>query len=121
MNEYTAKELHQIAMTHVGRDLETKGFEFIAVNSELKKHPQFVCVDKPTNTLHFVLVEVKKYPDDLNHFDVVWMETFKNHAHKLKAKVFYAGVGIANSQDFEAPIYQNQDYTIFYEGYQEIN
>ena len=39
------QELHQIAMNHVGKDLEKKGFEFIAINSQLKKHPQFVCVD----------------------------------------------------------------------------
>lgn len=120
MNELSKKELHQIAMTHVGRDLESKGFEFIAVNSELKKHPQFVCVDKPTNTLHFVLVEVKHYPEDIMAYDVVWMETFKAHAQKLKAKVFFAGVGIANSNDYEAPVVLNQDYTIFYEGFQEI-
>ena len=36
------QELHNLAMNHVGKDLESRGFEFIAVNSKLKKHPQFV-------------------------------------------------------------------------------
>ena len=31
------QELHNLAMNHVGKDLESRGFEFIAVNSKLKK------------------------------------------------------------------------------------
>jgi len=40
------QELHNLAMNHVGKDLESRGFEFIAINSKLKKNPQFVCIDK---------------------------------------------------------------------------
>ena len=29
----TKQELHNLAMNHVGQDLEQRGFEFIAVNS----------------------------------------------------------------------------------------
>ena len=39
----TKQELHNLAMNHVGKDLESRGFEFIAINSSLKKNPQFVC------------------------------------------------------------------------------
>jgi hypothetical protein len=113
-------ERHRLAMNHVGRELESHGFEFLAVNSELKKHPQFVCVDKPTNTLHFVLVAAKVYPEHPAQYDTVWMETFKAHAHKLKAKVLYAGVGIANATDIERPLYKNEDYELHYEGYVEV-
>ena len=42
----TEQELHNLAMNHVGKDLESRGFEFIAIKSKLKKHPQFVCNDK---------------------------------------------------------------------------
>ena len=42
----SSQELHNLAMNHVGKDLESRGFEFIAVNSKLKKNPQFVCIDK---------------------------------------------------------------------------
>ena len=35
-------ELHQLAMNIVGKDLEKDSFEFLSVNSKLKKDPQFV-------------------------------------------------------------------------------
>ena len=38
----TEQELHQLAMKTVGDDLIAQGYEFVAVNSELKKDPQFV-------------------------------------------------------------------------------
>lgn len=120
MSKLNAQELHNLAMNYVGKELEKEGFEFIAINSQLKKHPQFVCVDKPTNTLHFVLVNATSYPNNPNEFDMVWMETFKTHAKKLKAKVFFAGVGIANAIDFEKPVSKNQDYVINFQGIQKI-
>ncbi|MFY7741718.1 MAG: Na(+)-translocating NADH-quinone reductase subunit F [Flavobacterium sp.] len=121
MEVLSQQDLHNIAMNHVGKDLETKGFEFIAVNSQLKRHPQFVCVDKPTNTLHFVLVTVYNYPENPEDYDFLWMETFKRHAQKLKAKVLYAGVGIANATNFEKPLLKNEDYIINYNGIKEIS
>jgi len=33
----TKQELHNLAMNIVGKDLEAKGYEFIAINSQLKK------------------------------------------------------------------------------------
>ena len=115
------QDLHNIAMNYVGKELESQGFEFIAVNSQLKRHPQFVCVDKPTNTLHFILVTVYTYPENPDDYDVLWMETFKKHAQKLKAKVLYAGVGIANALDYEKPVAKNEDYIINYNGIKEIS
>ena len=115
----TPQELHQIAMNHVGKILEKKGFEFIAVNSQLKKHPQFVCVDKK-NILHFVLVKHALYPDNQNDFDVIWMETFKNHAMKKNAKVKFAGVGIAHAIDLEKPVTKHEDYAIYFEDFEDI-
>jgi hypothetical protein len=120
MSELNAQDLHNLAMNYVGKELESKGFEFIAVNSQLKKHPQFVCVDKPTNTLHFVLVNATSYPENPSEYDTLWMETFKNHALRLKAKIFFAGVGIANAADYEKPVCKNQDYVINFSGIQEI-
>ena len=50
----TEQELHNLAMEVVGKRMEEQGFEFMTVNSELKKDPQFVCLkDKK---LHFVIV-----------------------------------------------------------------
>lgn len=106
-------------MNYVGKLLEKEGFEFLAVNSQLKKHPQFVCVDK-NNTLHFVLVQHAVYPDNPQEFDVIWMETFKSHAMKKKAKVKFAGVGIAHADAIEKPVTKHEDYAIYFESFQDL-
>jgi len=115
----TKQELHNLAMNLVGRELEERGFEFIAVNSKLKKHPQFVCIDK-NRQYFFVIVRVVILPENPNNYDVVWMETFKKHAREQNAKVLYAGVGLGNIDGEDLPIYLNEDYLIEYNGIQII-
>ena len=115
----TEQELHNLAMNHVGKDLENRGFEFIAVNSKLKKHPQFVCIDK-TNQYFFVIVRAVKLPENPNNYDVVWMETFKKHAREKDAKVLYAGVALGNPDGEELPVYLNEEYLCEYNGIQFI-
>ena len=115
----TKQELHNLAMNLVGRELEERGFEFIAVNSKLKKHPQFVCIDK-NRQYFFVIVRVVILPENPNNYDVVWMETFKKHAREQDAKVLYAGVGLGNIDGEDLPIYLNEDYLIEYNGIQII-
>jgi hypothetical protein len=114
------QELHNLAMNHVGKDLKKRGFEFIAVNSKLKKHPQFVCIDK-TNQYYFVVVRAVLLPENPNNYDVVWMESFKKHAREKKAKVLYAGVGLANIESERLPIYLNKEYLIEYNGIQILD
>lgn len=113
------QELHNLAMNHVGRDLERRGFEFIAINSQLKKHPQFVCIDKKSQ-YYFVIVRAVILPDNPNNYDVVWMETFKKHANSKDAKVLYAGVGLGNPNGEHLPIYLDEEYLIEYNGIQII-
>lgn len=115
----TKQELHNLGMNHVGKDLESRGFEFVAINSQLKKHPQFVCIDK-NNQYFFVIVHVVKLPENPNNYDVVWMETFKKHALEKEAKVLYAGVGLGNPNGEDLPIYLNEDYLMEYNGIQYI-
>lgn len=115
----TKQELHNLAMNHVGKDLEQRGFEFIAVNSQLKKHPQFVCIDKHSNYF-FVIVRAVLLPDNPNNYDVVWMESFKKHAREKNAKVLYAGVGLGNPEGEDLPVYLNEDYLIEYHGLQVL-
>lgn len=115
----TTQELHNLAMNHVGKDLEQRGFEFIAINSKLKKHPQFVCMDA-NKQYFFVIVRAVLLPDNPNNYDVVWMETFKKHATESDAKVLYAGVGLGNPNGEDLPIYLNEDYLIEYNGIQLI-
>ncbi|SHG60180.1 Na(+)-translocating NADH-quinone reductase subunit F [Winogradskyella jejuensis] len=115
----TKQELHNLAMNHVGKDLESRGFEFVAINSKLKKHPQFVCIDK-NGEWFFVIVRAVLLPDNPNNYDVVWMETFKQHAFKKNAKVLYAGVGLGNPEGEDLPVYLNEEYLIEYNGIQVI-
>lgn len=114
------QELHNLAMNHVGKELEQRGFEFVAINSTLKKHPQFVCIDKKSQYF-FVLVKAVLLPENPNNYDVVWMETFKKHAREKDAKVLYAGVGLANAKDMSLPVYLNEDYEMEYNGIQVID
>lgn len=114
----TEQELHNLAMNEVGKNLEKQGFEFMAVNSKLRKDPQFVCLkDKK---LHFIIVRAILYPDNPSEIDYVFMETVKEHALKFKAFTYYAGVGIANASDIEKPVYKDQDYIIKYDGVIQI-
>lgn len=115
----TEQELHNLAMNHVGKDLEQRGFEFIAVNSKLKKHPQFVCMDK-TKQYFFVIIRAVILPENPNNYDVVWMESFKNHARENDAKVLYAGVGIGSVEGEGHPVLLDKDYLFEYNGIQVL-
>lgn len=115
----TEQEMHNLGMNHVGKDLEARGFEFIAINSKLKKHPQFVCIDK-TKQYFFVIVRTVILPENPNNYDIIWMETFKKHARENDAKVLYAGVAIGNPDGEDLPVYLNEEYLIEYNGIQVI-
>ena len=113
------QELHNLAMNHVGKELEQRGFEFIAINSKLKKHPQFVCMDK-SKQYFFVIVRAVILPENPNNYDIIWMESFKKHATEQDAKVLYAGVGLGNPNGEELPIYENEEYLMEYNGIQVV-
>lgn len=117
-NILSTQDLHNLAMNIVGKDLEAQGFEFLAVNSQLKKDPQFVVLKNKKT--HFVIVQAVTYPDDPNLLDVAFLETIKNHALKFKAKTFYAAVGLANSTDYKLPVSSDYDYVVNYPGIKEI-
>jgi len=116
----TDQELHNLAMNHVGKELEDRGFEFVSINSKLKKHPQFVCIDK-NSQYFFVIVRAVILPENPNNYDVVWMETFKQHARDNNAKVLYAGIGLGNPDGEQLPIYLNEEYLLEYSGIQVID
>lgn len=118
-NELTKQELHNLAMNIVGRDLEDSGFEFLGVNSEFKRDPQFVALKE--KKLHFIVVRAVAYPDNPRKYDPALMKKVKDHAIKYNARTFYAGVGLANSGDYERPVLKDEDYIVNYEGLQEIN
>jgi len=118
--ELTKQELHYLAMNIVGKDLEKRGFEFIAIESKLGKQPQFVCVDK-NNQRYFVVVKAILIPDNPNNYDIIKMETFKVHAQKHDAKVLYAGVGLGNPDGEGFPVLKDEEYLLQYEGIQFLD
>ena len=118
MPKLSDQELHNLAMNIVGKDLEEQGYEFLGINSEFKKDPQFVALKN--KKLHFVIVRAIEYPYDPKEIDMIFLETIKQHAQKFNARTFYAGVGLANSQDYERPVDSDEDYVVNYDGLQEI-
>jgi len=114
----TEQELHNLAMNIVGKDLEVNGFEFMGVNSKLKKDPQFVVLKN--KELHFVVVRAIRYPKDANVYDPVFMQTIKEQAKKFEARTYYAGVGLGHGSDYAKPVVKNEDYTLAYNGLQEV-
>jgi hypothetical protein len=119
MQILTAQELHNLAMNIVGKKLGEMGYEFQAINSKLKRHPQYVLFKKGEPTI-FVLVKATTNLQAPNEYDTVWMETFKEHAKKQNAKVWFAGVGIANAESVESPVFKNQPYYVAFEDFLKI-
>jgi hypothetical protein len=119
MQVLTEQELHNLGMNIAGKKLQDMGYEFIAVNSALKKHPQFVLFKKGEPTI-FVLVKVTNNIQNPQEYDVLWMETFKEHAKKKNAKVWYAGIGIANAESIDLPVFKNKPYYIAFDNFIEI-
>ena len=117
-DKLTDQELHNLAMNIVGKQLEDEGYEFLGVNSQLKRNPQFVALKD--QKLNFVIVKAIPYPVDPKYYDPQFMKGIKDHASKFNAKTFYAGVGIANSEDYDKPVLKDDAYTVNYEGLQEI-
>ena len=116
----TEQELHNLAMNIVGKELEDKGYEFVAINSQLKRNPQYVCIDKD-GQYYFVIVKAVLLPNDPEEYDVVWMETFREHARSNNAKVLYAGVGLGNKDIEGGPVYLDQPYLLKYVGAQLLD
>ncbi|TXN38393.1 Na(+)-translocating NADH-quinone reductase subunit F [Flagellimonas hymeniacidonis] len=114
----TDQELHNLAMNIVGKELEADGFEFMAVNSKLKKNPQYVCLKE--KILHFIVVRNVEYPMNSREFDKELMQKMKDHAIKFEAKTYFAGVGLSNASNQELPVFLNEEYLVDYQGLIEI-
>jgi len=116
--ELTTQELHNLAMNIVGKELEAQGYEFLGVNSQLKRDPQFVVLkDKK---LSFIIVRAISYPDDADVYDEDFVQKIKKHAEKFNARTFYAGVGLGHGSDYGKPVIKDEDYTMVFNGLQEI-
>ena len=114
----TQQELHNLAMNIVGRQLEAEGYEFLGVNSQLKKNPQFVCLKDKKR--HFILVRSVSYPNNPKEYDHQLMKKMKDHADTHDARNYYAGVGLSNATNQVLPVYLNETYLVEYTGLIEI-
>jgi len=119
MQALTKQELHNLGMNIVGKKLQEMGYEFVAINSALKKHPQFVLFKKGEKTI-FVLVKVTTNIQNPEEYDVLWMETFKEHATKQNAHIWFAGVGIANAESVDLPVFKDQPYYVAFNDFIKI-
>ena len=118
MQKLTEKDLHQLAMTTVGKSLEADGYEFLAVNSQLKRTPQFVCVKE--KKLYFVVVQGTLYPQAPKKFDQDLIEKAQDHATKNNAHLFLAGVGFANAENYDYPLTKNDPYAVNFKGLESL-
>jgi len=113
------QEIHNMAMHVVGEALKEDNFEFLAVNSQLKKDPQFVCLKE--KKLHFVVVKGCLYPHNPMEYDLKLMDQVRGHATKYNAYTYFAGVGFAHADDYEKPLNKTEPYVVNYAGLQEIH
>jgi hypothetical protein len=120
MQPLSEQELHNLAMNLVGKQLVEEGYEFLAVNSELRKNPQFVCIKE--TKMSFVVVKAIEYPGDPQDLDFFRadLNKMRDHALKFEAKTFYAPVGLVNAKDYNLPVYLNEEYIVDYDGLIEI-
>lgn len=116
--ELTAQESHNLAMNIVGEELEEEGYEFLAINSNLKKNPQFVAL-KNKKTI-FVLVRPVNSEIDLGHPQNIEIAPILKHADKYNAVVFYAGVWLGHGLDINKPIINGEEYSFVYGGLKEL-
>ncbi|MFB0937309.1 MAG: Na(+)-translocating NADH-quinone reductase subunit F [Urechidicola sp.] len=119
LKRLTAQELHNLGMNIIGEKLQKMGYEFVAINSKLKKHPQFVLYKKGEPTI-FVLVKVSSNIQQPERYDAIWMETFKEHAIQQNAKVWFAAIGLANSESVELPVFKDQPYYVAFEDFEKV-
>lgn len=116
--QLNSQDLHQLAMSEVGNFLQEDNFEFLAVNSKPKKHPQFICTKE--KQLYFVVVKGCLYPDNPKKYNVQRMDKLKAHAIAKEAILLFAGVGFANAEDYERPLTKNDTYVVNFEGLQTM-
>lgn len=115
----TEQELHNLAMNIVGEALQELGWEFLLVNSDRKKNPQFVCID-PKGKKSFIIVRPILQGDDPDVYDVAFMEKVRRKAAEHKADTYWAGVGLYDVANPLASLEQGKSYQVDFRGLLKI-
>ena len=113
--EFTEEELHYIGMNFIGEELQKMGFEFLAVNSKLKKHPQFVTYKKGEKNV-FIMVQSFLPPNDYTKVPEVAQKVL-DKANEQDANLWFAGVGITHANDITKPPVKGEAYKILFNGF----
>tara|TARA_B110000444_G_scaffold261539_1_gene314886 strand:- start:5777 stop:6145 length:369 start_codon:yes stop_codon:yes gene_type:complete len=114
------QEMHQMGMNVVGKHLQENDYEFLAVKSDLGQSPQFICL-KNEKELFFVLVRTVVFPRDPIAYDQRWMNKMKQHAIDNKARLLYAGIGLADSNEMMSELEKGKESIVNYQGLLEIS
>jgi len=112
--ELSKQELHNLAMNITGEELQKEGFEFLAINSGIKKNPQFVALKN--KEIYFIVVRPVFTETATTDSCFVNMKPILEHAKKHKASVFYTGVWLGHGSDINQPVIKDEDYSFVYVG-----
>ncbi len=112
------QEAHYLAMNIVGEELQKEGYEFLAINSTLKKNPQFVMLKNKITS--FIIVRSVSTIDDTTNYSKIVMEPIVKHAQKNNADVFYAGVLLGHGSNINLPAIHGEEYSYLYNGLTKV-
>lgn len=112
------QESHNLAMNIAGEELQKEGYEFLAINSDLKKNPQFVAL-KNKETF-FIIVRPVYAAEETTTYHSVLTKPIIEQAKKHKAKVFYTGVWLGHGEDINQPIINGDAYSFVYNGLTKV-
>ncbi len=112
------QEFHNLAMNIVGEELQKEGYEFLAINSGLKKSPQFVTLKNKETS--FVIVRAVNSELATTEPENINLKPIIEHAIKHKAKVYYIGVWLGHGNDINQPIINGEEYSFVYTGLVEV-
>ncbi len=110
-NAFSPEELHYLGMNFVGKELEEMGYEFLGVNSDLKKHPQFVLYKKDEK-ITFVMVKTSLNIEEVKTLPEI-TDRVVEYAKSQDSNVWYIGVALVNSKDKNLPVNKTTDYSVY--------
>lgn len=116
--EFNEQEIHYIGMNYIGELLQEMGYEFLGVNSKLKKHPQFV-IYKKGEPITFVMVKTVSFPHNFEAVPEVSKRVIE-HAKKQESNVWFAGVGVNDAEDHTKKPMKGKPYQILFTDFKKL-
>ncbi|MDO5656539.1 MAG: Na(+)-translocating NADH-quinone reductase subunit F [Flavobacteriaceae bacterium] len=117
--KFSEEEIHYAGMNFIGEELQALGYEFLGVNSDLKKHPQFV-IFKSGEPITFVMVKTVLYPDNFTALPDV-SEKVVEHAKRQDSSVWFAGVALCDAENEQLPPSLGSPYKILFNGFKIVH